>query len=259
MGMPFTISHPAIVLPLKTNWPHYFSLTGLIAGAMAPDLLYFLIATTVPRGISHSWSGMFIFCLPAGVLFGFAFHWLFKYHFIRNLPYPFDYRLSGLAISIWKPGRLRWWLVFLSSVLIGIFSHFLWDACTHAQGEIARHIPFFLTTINFLGLKMQVVRLAQHASTVLGAAVIVTYVLKGNILPEPVTGYISRTLRQKLWFWLGTGITSALFAVGAVIFYRIAFPSLNIQFVSTLGLGSWAGLFWAVVVYTAARRFSGKL
>ena len=226
-----------------------------MAGAMAPDLLYFLIATTVPRGISHSWVGLIIFCLPAGALFGFAFHWLFKYYFIRSLPSPFDQRLSGLALSEWEPRGLRWWLVFLSSLLVGVLSHFLWDACTHAEGEVARHIPFLHTTASIFGYKMQVVRLLQHASTVVGAVTILIYAVKGSILPSPVRNYESRKPSQKLWFWLGCGIGSALFTVGVVIFYSTVFPSLDIRLKSTLGLASWAGFFWSVVLYSALRRY----
>ncbi|MBU8934425.1 MAG: DUF4184 family protein [candidate division Zixibacteria bacterium] len=251
--MPFTTSHPAIVLPLKTIWPRYFSLTGLMAGAMAPDLLYFLIATTVPRGVSHSWSGLFLFCLPAGALFGFAFHWLFKYHFIRNLPSPFDRRLSGLAASRWKPNGLRWWLVYLSSIIVGILSHFLWDACTHAEGEIAHHFPLLHARISILNLEVHIVSIMQHASTVLGAVAIVVYAVKGTILPEQITDNVSRSQHQKLWFWLGIGISSALFAVGILIFYSSIFPSLEIRLVNTLGLGSWAGMFWTVVLYSSVR------
>ena len=92
--MPFTTSHPAIVLPLKMLKPRWFSLTGLMAGAMAPDLLYFLMMQTSYRGVSHSWLGLFVFCLPAGIAFSFAFHHLFKQPVIHNLPWPLDRRLS---------------------------------------------------------------------------------------------------------------------------------------------------------------------
>ena len=35
--MPFTFSHPAIILPLAKINAKYISLTALVAGSMAPD------------------------------------------------------------------------------------------------------------------------------------------------------------------------------------------------------------------------------
>ena len=122
--MPFTVSHPAIILPLKHLKPNWFSLSGLMVGAMSPDLIYFLTTITFYRGISHSWFGLFIFCLPAGLLFAVMFHWLFKYHFIMNLPSPLDKNLSGLAVSRFFPRNIRDWSVLIFSVIIGALSHF---------------------------------------------------------------------------------------------------------------------------------------
>ena len=135
--MPFTTAHPAAVLPLKKIWPRWFSLTGLMAGAMAPDLQYFLLADTTHRGLSHSWVGLFAVCLPMGLAFSFAFHWLFKEAFIANLPRPLDRWLSGLAVSTFGPRSWSEWAVLVSSVLIGALSHFAWDSFTHLHGEMA--------------------------------------------------------------------------------------------------------------------------
>ncbi len=40
--MPFTLAHPAAVLPVKNKWPHLFNGTALILGSMAPDFEYFI-------------------------------------------------------------------------------------------------------------------------------------------------------------------------------------------------------------------------
>ncbi|WP_240482010.1 DUF4184 family protein [Flavobacterium psychrophilum] len=39
--MPFTFSHPAIILPLRYLPRQWFSLTGLIIGSLTPDFEYF--------------------------------------------------------------------------------------------------------------------------------------------------------------------------------------------------------------------------
>jgi len=40
--MPFTFSHPAIVLPLATLRRQWISATGLIIGSITPDFEYFI-------------------------------------------------------------------------------------------------------------------------------------------------------------------------------------------------------------------------
>ncbi|WP_220463965.1 DUF4184 family protein [Adhaeribacter radiodurans] len=39
--MPFTFSHPAIVLPLTLLLRKWYSLTGLVIGSLTPDFEYF--------------------------------------------------------------------------------------------------------------------------------------------------------------------------------------------------------------------------
>ncbi len=256
--MPFTISHPAIVLPLKKLWPQYFSLTGLMAGAMAPDLLYFLIATTAPRGISHSWLGLFVFCLPAGILFSFAFHWLFKKDFIANLPFKMDSYLSGLATSKWVPKGFLAWIVFLLSIIIGILSHFLWDAFTHAQGEIAQLLPFLNNTIVIFERNIKITSLLQHFSTLIGAIVTVLLLTKGKMLPKPNQDFVRRSVKHKINFWSYSFVFSIVFIVFVFWFYKTYYPELPLPFWKTIGLASWAGFFWAVVFLSLYKKIFKK-
>ncbi len=248
--MPFTTSHPGIVLPLKKMYPRYFSLTGLMAGAMAPDLLYFLMASTVYRGLSHSWAGLFLFCIPAGVAFSFAFHWLFKYNFIINLPAPFDGLLSGLAVSKWQVKSFREWVVFLVSVFIGVLSHFGWDSFTHVGGEIASRYTFLKEQVTIFQYQFHLAEILQHLSTLFGAFVIIYYALKGWLLPKPSHEIEQRTYSEKLLFWSGCMVTTILFMAVVMVIYQHFFPWLIVHSVVTVGLASWAGIFWSVIGYT---------
>ncbi len=254
--MPFTISHPAIVIPLKKLWPQYFSLTGLMAGAIAPDLLYFLIATTAPRGTSHSWLGLFVFCLPAGILFSFAFHWLFKKEFISNLPFNLDKYFSGLAISKFNPKSLKEWTVFVISTLIGILSHFFWDAFTHAQGEIAELFPFLNNTVELLGREIQITRLLQHSSTLFGSIAIILLLIKGEMLPKSDRVFEKRKNKHKVFFWCYTLLFSILFVYIVFWFYNAVYPEMPVRVFTTIGLSSWAGFFWAVVLLSIYKKYS---
>jgi hypothetical protein len=259
--MPFTISHPALVLPLKQLRPRWFSLSGLMAGAVAPDLIYFLTLTTAHRGISHSWSGLFIFCLPAGIAFAFAFHRLFKYHFISNLPRPMDRFLSGLAEKRFHIADWRGLFILACSVLIGALSHFFWDSMTHEQGEIARLIPFLLKKSVILGRTVPNYRIVQHLSTVFGILIILIYTLKSNLIPPASSNRSIRKPRQKLIFWIAGGLVALALACLAIrVYYGYNIFHIDRGFSSypistTFGLAGWAVFFYYVCIYTLVKKY----
>ena len=258
--MPFTTSHPAIVLPLKQIWPRWFSLTGLIAGAMAPDLPYFLFSVTTYRGISHSWTGMFVVCFPAAIVFSFVFHKLFKYDAIVNLPKPFDIKFSGLAVSEFKLQMKQNWLIFVFSVLIGILSHFFWDSFTHPTGEIARMFPLLTENTTIFGITRSYARFLQHISTILGGVAVLTFFFKSKFVPAPVFDKPVRQPKEKLLFWIGCCSFSLLFAVAAVLFYDNFYNwqiengyNHSLAWMS-FGIGSWAGMFYIICLYSLVTR-----
>jgi hypothetical protein len=193
-----------------------------MAGAMSPDLLYFLILDTADRGFSHSWTGLFIFCLPAGIAFSFAFHKFLKYHVILNLPKPLDIILSGLAFQRFKITGLRQWIILSGSVLIGALSHFFWDSFTHAHGEIAEAIPFLLEESTIFGITRQNCTFLQHLSTALGASYVAIYILKFRLLPEPKIKSPVFPPGNKLRFWLWSVAVATLFAA-MTVFIKIQY------------------------------------
>ena len=74
--MPLTISHPAASVSFaRLNLP----LSALVIGSMMPDFPYFIPALFSQSGFSHSIIGVFIFCLPVGLVSLGLFHFLIKY------------------------------------------------------------------------------------------------------------------------------------------------------------------------------------
>lgn len=98
--MPFTFSHPAIVLPLTYLPKKWFSLTGLIIGSITPDFEYF-IRMKVQRDYSHTLSGLFWFNLPLGILLAFIFHGIVRNSLIENLPLFLKSRFSNFTRFNW--------------------------------------------------------------------------------------------------------------------------------------------------------------
>jgi hypothetical protein len=83
--MPLTFAHPAIILPINWMGNRWTSLTGLVAGSVAPDFEYFF-RMRVMSVYSHTWLGILYFNLPVGVLLCFTYHNAVRHGLIKNLP-----------------------------------------------------------------------------------------------------------------------------------------------------------------------------
>ncbi len=138
--MPFTFSHPAIILPFTCVWKKRFSATALIIGSIAPDFEYFIRFHNASYH-SHTWAGVFWFDLPAGLILCFVFHDIVKTTLILNLPAFLRNRFVAFLDFNWKGYFLRHWFIVLYSLLLGIVSHLLWDRFTHQSYRFFNVVP----------------------------------------------------------------------------------------------------------------------
>ena len=169
--MPFTFSHPAIVLPfLRTK---KLSATGLIIGSMCPDFEYF-IRMKVQSNISHTFLGLILFNLPVGFLAALLFHEIIKRNLIENLPSFCQFRLSILKNMKWIDYLKANLFYVLISILIGALSHVFWDAFTHESGFFVQKTPFLSHRIN----NIPFYKIAQHLSSLIGMIFILYYIYK---------------------------------------------------------------------------------
>ncbi|WP_367318277.1 DUF4184 family protein [Streptomyces sp. HUAS ZL42] len=199
--MPFTLSHPAAVLPLMRR---PFSRAALVAGAVAPDMPYFVVTTGLPVSAqswyepfvnattSHTAPGAVTVTLPYALtlwgLFRAGHRPLASLLPIRVPPSP--PRTAGMLIQ--RAG----WIVL--SALIGIATHLLWDAFTHHDGFVATHAPWL--TSKLVG-SLTWARALQHASTIGGLAATAAYVWRrrARLLTDQVrTGLSGATRRPAL-------------------------------------------------------------
>lgn len=138
--MPFTFSHPAIVLPLKYAWSKRFSLTALVIGSIVPDFEYFARFQNASYH-SHKWPGVLWFDIPVGLLLCFIFHDVVKKPLIMNLPLSLHQRTMKYCSFNWKKYFLSHWLIVLYSLVLGIISHLFWDKVTHETYRVFNHVP----------------------------------------------------------------------------------------------------------------------
>lgn len=126
--MPWTFAHPAAVLPIKRLCPATLDFSALVIGSMIPDLGYYIPHSNVAR-LAHSFLGSVLVCLPAGLALWGIFHLLRK-PLCFILPQPHRSALAPLAASriLW---RARTLVAAGASVLLGAWTHIVWDSFTH--------------------------------------------------------------------------------------------------------------------------------
>jgi hypothetical protein len=175
--MPFTFSHPAIVLPVSYLPGKWYSLTGLVIGSLTPDFEYFL-GMKVQSNYSHTLSGVFWFDLTLGILLAFIFHNIVRNKLFYNLPTVLKTRLLVFNDFNWNYYFKKNWFVVIVSIIIGALSHIFWDSFTHDSGFFVKTIPYLKTSIDFLGIRLPIFKILQHGSTIIGAIIIVYTILK---------------------------------------------------------------------------------
>ncbi len=178
--MPFTLSHPAAVLPLLRG---PFVPAALVAGSLAPDVPYF---SPLPRSAdswyepfvnattTHTWPGTLTVAVPTAAVL-LALWWL-----VRS---PLEDLVGHRAVRAGSPppvpshGAITatgviWVLV---SLAIGVLTHVLWDSFTHGDGFVVERVALLREPV--LG-SLELGRVLQHLSTVLGGAALLVWGLR---------------------------------------------------------------------------------
>ncbi len=169
--MPFTFSHPAIVLPFGFLTPKRVSMTGLIIGSLTPDFEYFL-RMRVQSDYSHTLNGLFWFDLPLGVFLAFLFHNQVRNSLWDNLPLFLKSRFLPFRLFQWNNYFKKHWLVVIISVLIGAVSHVFWDGFTHEHGYFVHIFPLLTQQVDVLGTPIFIFKILQHLSSLFGVLAI---------------------------------------------------------------------------------------
>src|SRR6476620_11110084 len=121
--MPFTLSHPAAVVPRARRG---LSVSALVVGSMTPDLQYLVnqnfVKLALQERFSHSLPGVFVFCLPVGLALLLLFHYLLKFPLLSLFPLSHQQRLLPVARRF-QCHRLNQLALIALSLIIGAFTH----------------------------------------------------------------------------------------------------------------------------------------
>lgn len=166
--MPFTFSHPAVVLPFWNSKKHQLSITGLIAGTMVPDF-EFLFRLRETAIFGHTLPGIIFFDIPAAIILSYVFHLYIRNVLVLHLPKPIRQRFTSYLSFNWKWYFKRNLLWYFISVLIGLVTHFVLDDFTHSYGYIVNRVSFFTLHISIMHYDMPVYYILQLALSLIGA------------------------------------------------------------------------------------------
>jgi Domain of unknown function (DUF4184) len=236
--MPLTLAHPAAVLPLIRL--RVLDALPLIVGSITPDIGYYLphqirLYLPDPQG-AHSFVGSFIFCLPVALVL-LALLLAFQIPLLEPLPNGHRQFVASLIERF--RSRKSYLVAAVPSVLIGVWSHIVWDSFTHRNRWAVQHFALLRETLELpLIGSLELFRALQYISSLIGLVVVIRcYVsaerrfVRAN-KPVGVGGNRAVLLGSLL-------ALSAAIAAGKVIYQRgLSFPRLGIA-----GLTSGIAIF----------------
>jgi hypothetical protein len=168
--MPFTLSHPAAVIPIR----RYGILSALVVGSIAPDILYF-IPRVQQSAYGHTLPGLFFFCLPWGLAALWLFHTFLKRPLISLFPVSQQMKLLPVAEGF-SFFPLAQFAKIIGSILLGAASHITWDSFTHNSGWMVEQFGFLRKHIIIASrLQIGIYDVLQYASSVIGMVLIGYY------------------------------------------------------------------------------------
>lgn len=185
--MPFTLAHPAAVLPLRGA--RFLRTAPLIIGAVTPDLPYFVpfnLGRFMPE--THDFEGSYTSCL----LIGYA---MLAVIFVLQRPLtallsPRSRWLCLHALAPYQRGAKEW-LFAGFAIVVGVWSHLLWDSFTHLDGWVVHRVAALSAPVTIRGHTGPVCAVLQYLSSVFGLLVMAVWYWRLRsppVVPHDPTG-----------------------------------------------------------------------
>lgn len=255
--MPFTLAHPAAVLPLRHF--RFLRAAPLIIGAVTPDLPYY-----VPGSLrvfdTHEFSASYTVCLALGYLVLAAIYLL-----RRPLTALLSPRARWLCLHALAPYRQQRsaWLWAAPAIVIGVWTHLLWDSFTHSDGWMVRRVAALSAPVTLGSYTGPLCHVLQYVSSVVGLAVMAVWYWR---LWSPRAALAApRAMRSAVVpiLWLVAGAALLIGGVQATDYfhsYHNVYRSINILLTHSLAWFAALYLVAGVVVTLghSQRGFPGR-
>ena len=229
--MPWTLSHPAAVLPLRRFSPWPLDFAALVIGSMTPDIGYYIYRFDLST-FAHTLPGSLLACLPTGVIL-----LLFYYWFCRPVCYalPSPHRQALLPLCPDFPSGLMRWGIILFSLLLGAWTHNFWDAFTHEHGWFVDRIPWLQQPVLQIGsTTVCVFLILQELSTLVGFIIVALAYWLWLRRQQVSSSVAPGSDRWRYLLWLGILILSFLIALPAATSYATSAALPDVPFVRSI-------------------------
>jgi hypothetical protein len=193
--MPFTLSHPAAILPIHRRCKKWISLPPLVVGSLVPDAGYYFPMPDHYKENAHTFLGAFSFSLPVGIIVLLIFYWVAP-EIAFLLPSP---HREVLQPRINVPASLRQALMAVCGIVIGAETHVLWDSFTHQTGWVVERVPLLREPLWGTQLTFHVA--LQDLSTVLGLCILL-YVYDRWMKAAGLRPWIWQRPSWRFYLWL---------------------------------------------------------
>jgi hypothetical protein len=254
--MPFTLAHPAAILPLRGM--RYLRTAPLIIGAMAPDLPYFL-----PSNLERHMPETHEFTASYGADLALGYLMLLVIFVLRRpLTALLAPRARWLCLNALAPFRTQWraWALAAPAILIGVWSHLLWDSCTHTDGWVVRRVSALSAPVTFAGYTGPVCHLLQYLSSGLGLIIVAVWFWR---LPAPARPPVADGAARSAVGPILALVATAAVLIGAVqavgYFQRTSLIYLTAHMFLTHSLAWFAALYLAAGMVIALEHPSEPL
>jgi hypothetical protein len=243
--MPFTLAHPAAVLPLRGL--KYLRTAPLVLGAMVPDVPDFVpFAKHLPLPPTHSFEGSF----SSDLLIAYA---LLAGIYVLRAPLtalltPRSRALCLQALAPFHDGP-REWLLAPVAIVLGIWTHLAWDSFTHPDWWMVERIAWLRAPVTIGPYNGQVYHVFQYVSSLFGLAVMVMWYRRlptPPLVPERADAPRSTTAPVLLLIVAGAAVIGA---VQALRHFVDGGPMRPGTVYKTLAIFLTHGLSWFALLY----------
>jgi len=239
--VPFTLAHPAAVLPLRGV--RHLRMAPLIIGAMVPDLPDYLpggIARYVP--LMHTFRHSFTLDLPLGYAV-LASVVLLQ----RPLTALLSARARALCLRALTPFRRpAEWAFAAPAIVLGVWTHLLWDSFTHRNGLMVRHVAALSGPLVLGPYNGTLYHALQYLSSAIGLCLLALWYWR---LPTPAPSGVEGAARSPAGPVLLLVVVASLLIGGVQGMEEFAHTHSVYR---TLDVLLTAGLTWFAVLYLTA-------
>lgn len=242
--MPFTFSHPALIIPLRRLPAKHVSMTGLVIGSIVPDFEKF-IKMSGGNIYSHTYPGILWFNLPLALGLAFIFHLVVRDTLIDNLPMFFRARLEKYKRFKWSRRFKRNPGVVAASIMFGAFFHIILDSVTHEGASNMDLFPFLLNYSTFWKVTLMWVVILDLTLSVVGLFCVIYALVK-----LPATPVKPKPIADCLRFW--TSVAFVTVVIAALKFF-FGGPLANYWQITYIAIGAGLmGVLLSAIIWKKA-------